>query len=136
MINKSISFDYENVSHVRDLTAQIELYNTMIGLERYYEAYELISGGMGEMVDIILYRYHAGRQLVKMLEMFFPNGLEHPPYTGPDDNEELGSFILLSLGKAYVECGYPAKAISLMRRAKRPAWDGDALRGCLETKPL
>ena len=97
------------VNSLEDLTAAIELYNTLIGLGRYDDAQELyrdhLSGAM-------LYRLSTSRQQAELLEMLFPDGLDHLPRlsTLGKQTNVLNLFSLSSRDQ-------PERASTLLRRA-------------------
>ncbi len=57
------SIDDGQVERLEDLTATIELYQTLVGLGRYDEAYELIADRLGEA---LVFTLGAGRQLTEL----------------------------------------------------------------------
>ena len=61
---------------MEDLTAAIELYNTLIGLGRYDDAYVVFRDRLD---DATLYRLSASRLRVELLEVLFPDGPSQPP---------------------------------------------------------
>jgi hypothetical protein len=67
---------WQEVNSLEDLTAAIELYNTLIGLGRYDDAAKLF---VERLADASLYRLSAYRQRVELLEMLFSNGLDQLP---------------------------------------------------------
>src|SRR5438105_9525782 len=70
------SDDWQEVNILEDLTAAIELYNTLIGLERYDDAASLYSSGMDKAM---LYSLSTTRQISELLELLFPDGLDQLP---------------------------------------------------------
>ena len=102
---------WEKVESLEDLTAGIELFHTLIGLERYEDAYVVfhdhLSGAM-------LWRLIANRQRVELLERLFPDGVETlPRLTGAQRQ----SYTLNELALAYQFSGEPGRARLLFRRA-------------------
>ncbi len=67
---------WRDVNSVEDLTAAIELYNTLIGLGRYDDAIYLF---YSHLQNTLLYRLDASRQQTELLEMLFSDGLDHVP---------------------------------------------------------
>jgi len=103
--------DWQEVSDLEDLTPAIELYNTLIGLERYDDAFVIF---MAWLRDAILYRLSASPQRIEFLEMLFPDGSEQlPRLTNPAQQ----AYTLSSLALAYDLSGQPRYAASLYRRA-------------------
>jgi tetratricopeptide (TPR) repeat protein len=103
--------DKDEVKSLEDLTPSIELYNTLIGLERYDDAYLVF---YDHLYDNMLLRLSANRQGTELLGMLFPNGLNQLPYLS-DAMEQ--SRTLNSLAGAYHFIGRSGLAASLVRRA-------------------
>jgi len=103
--------DGEQVSCLEDLTPAIELYNTLIGLGRYDDAYALF---LRRLDDAMLYRLSANRQQVQLLQMLFPGGMEQLPRLNDPD---LQSDILGSLALAYDLSGQPTRAVTFNKHA-------------------
>lgn len=72
----SISEERQKINKLEDLTATIELYNTLIGLGRYDDALTLFDARLSE---VMLYYLDACRERAELLEMLFPNGIDHLP---------------------------------------------------------
>jgi hypothetical protein len=68
--------NWRQVESLEDLTPAIELYNTLIGLGRYDEAFHLFNY---RLTDALHYRLSASRQRIELLEMLFPDGLDQLP---------------------------------------------------------
>ncbi|HLM57321.1 MAG TPA: DUF4062 domain-containing protein [Pyrinomonadaceae bacterium] len=98
------------VNSLEDLTPAIELYNTLIGLGRYDDAGRLFYERVGKAM---FYRLSASRQLVELLELLFPDGLEQLPRRNSPDGQ---AFILSTLALGYQFSGQPGRAASLYRR--------------------
>ncbi len=102
--------DWRKVNSLEDLTPAIELYNTLIGLERYDEALRLFN----ERIDYAtLYRLSANRLRAELLEMLFPDGLEQLPRLNSPGNQAL---VFNALASAYQFNGQPRRAVPLLRR--------------------
>jgi hypothetical protein len=99
---------YREVNSLEDLTAAIELYNTLIGLGRYDEAetlfYERLSWPL-------LYRLSSYRQSAELLELLFPDGLDQLPRLSRPDMQ---SYVLSEL--ALNTRDQPGRAATLFRR--------------------
>src|SRR5712691_10264568 len=67
---------WQEVNSLEDLTAAIELYNTLIGLGRYDDAIRLFHDRLG---IVMLHRLSANRQCAELLELLFPDGLDQLP---------------------------------------------------------
>jgi tetratricopeptide (TPR) repeat protein len=102
--------DEEQVERLEDLTSAIELYNTLIGLERYDEASAVFRS---HLLSALHYRLGVGRQLAELLMLLFPDGLEQlPRLNKPDEQAFILNELALSLGRV----GQPGHAPSLYRR--------------------
>ena len=99
------------VNSLEDLTPAIELYNTLIGLGRYDDAFVVF---LGRLSDATLYRLSASRQRVELLELLFPDGLEQLPRLNMQDAQ---GFILNAVAQGYKLSGQPDRAAALNRRA-------------------
>jgi tetratricopeptide (TPR) repeat protein len=102
--------DWLKVNSLEDLTSDIELYNTLIGLERYDDACVVFRNRLS---DATLYRLSVSRQRVELLELLFPEGLEQLPRL---DRQSDQAFILISLALGYKMSGQPRRAAALYRR--------------------
>ncbi len=100
---------WQDVNSLEDLTAAIELYNTLIGLGRYDDAEELFEDNFGKA---LLYRLGAYRQITELLEMLFPDGLDQLPHLRTSRSQ---SFILNAL--ALSVSNQPGRAAMLYRRS-------------------
>ncbi|HEX8130686.1 MAG TPA: DUF4062 domain-containing protein [Pyrinomonadaceae bacterium] len=99
------------VNSLEDLTPAIELYNTLIGLGRYDDAYDLFYERLG---NATIYRLSASRQLVELLELLFPEGQEQLPRL----NKQAGqAYTLIALATGYQFSGQPERAAALYHRA-------------------
>jgi tetratricopeptide (TPR) repeat protein len=67
---------YQEVNSLEELTAAIELYNTLIGLGLYDEAVDLF---YNRLEYAMLYRLSAYRQSTELLEMLFLDGIDQLP---------------------------------------------------------
>ena len=102
--------DYLQVERIEDLTPAIELYNTLIGLGRYDDAYIVFQDRIS---DATLYRLSASRQRVELLEMLFHDGLDQLPRLS---NPPRQAFTLNEMALAYQFSGQPGRAVPLFRR--------------------
>jgi tetratricopeptide (TPR) repeat protein len=99
--------DVDKVNSLEDLTAAIELYNTLIGLGRYDDAamfYKRLSGAL-------LYRLVAMRLSAKLLEMLFPDGIDQLPRLSSPNWQ---AYVLNELALSHLN--HPGHAASLFRR--------------------
>jgi tetratricopeptide (TPR) repeat protein len=103
--------DYLKVESLEDLTPAIELYQSLIGLERYEDAFVLFRD---HLAHATLYRLSANRQRAQLVERLFPDGIENAPRLQTALNQ---SFTLNELAHAYHFRGEPGRAVPLYRRA-------------------
>jgi tetratricopeptide (TPR) repeat protein len=100
---------WREVNSLEDLTAAIELYNTLIGLGRYDDAYTLFYNRPGQA---LLYRLGAYRQITELLEMLFPDGLDQlPRLSRPTAQAFVLGIMALSVRNQ------PGRAAALIRRS-------------------
>jgi hypothetical protein len=69
--------DWKRVEAIEDLTATIEWYHALIGLERYDDAYLVFSEYLS---NALLSRLSANRERAALREQLFPDGTEAPPH--------------------------------------------------------
>jgi tetratricopeptide (TPR) repeat protein len=103
--------DYLKVESLEDLTPAIELYQSLIGLKSYQDAYILFRDHLDHATH---YRLSANRQRAELLECLFPDGIDSLPRLQAVHQQ---SYTLNSLALAYQNCGEPGRAITLLRRA-------------------
>lgn len=101
---------YLELESVEDLTPAIELYQSLIGLERYQDAFNLFRDHLDYAT---LWRFSASRQRAELLERLFPDGIDNPPRLQVVRDQ--GS-TLNALGLAYEFRGEPGRAVPLFRR--------------------
>ena len=92
--------------NLEGLTPGIELYNTLIGLERYDEARKFFRDRLNKSMRNL----NASRQRVELLEMLFPDGLDQLPRLS---TEKAKAYTFSALAQAYKSIGQPGRAISL-----------------------
>ena len=103
--------DWREVNSFEDLTPAIELYNTLIGLGHYDDAYVVFRD---RLEHAALYRLSANRQRVELLEMLFPDGLEQRPRL---KSSYYQAEALNALAQGHDFTGQPGCAAPLYRRA-------------------
>src|SRR5882672_5373000 len=103
--------DWKAVKSLEDLTSGIELYNTLIGLGQYDDAYLIFRDRLDKPLS---YRLSANRQSVELLEMLFANGLGHAPRL---NNPAQQAYTLNALAMAYHLSGRPERAASFHHRS-------------------
>jgi tetratricopeptide (TPR) repeat protein len=102
--------DWEQVDRLEDLTPAIELYNTLIGLGRYDDAYAVFRDRLDYAT---LFRLSASRQRVELLEMLFPDGLVESLRLSQASQH---AFTLNALALAYRYSGQPGRSVPMFRR--------------------
>jgi tetratricopeptide (TPR) repeat protein len=103
--------NWSEVESIEDLTPAIELYQSLIGLERYQDAFVLFRDHLDYAT---LYRFSASRQRAELLERLFPDGIEKLPRLQTPRTQ---SFTLTALAHAYLGRGEPGRAVPLYRRS-------------------
>jgi tetratricopeptide (TPR) repeat protein len=103
--------DYLTVNSLEDLTPAIELYNTLIGLGRYDDAFVVFRDQLNKAT---LYRLSASRQRVDLLKLLFPDDLEQLPRLNSQGDQ---AFTFNALAQGYLYSGQPGRAAALYRRA-------------------
>ena len=101
--------DEEEINSLEDLAPAIELYNTLIGLGRYDDAYEVFSNRLS---DTMFYRLGTTRQLSELLMLFFPDGLDQLPRLSTPYSQ---GYVLNDLALSLRD--QPGRAIVLFRRS-------------------
>lgn len=103
--------NYLEVESLEDLTPAIELYQSLIGLERYQDAFVLFRDHLNHAT---LYRLSASRQRAELLERLFRDGIENLPCLETAGDQ---SYTLTTLALAYLFRGDPGRAVPLFRRS-------------------
>jgi hypothetical protein len=109
-------FEESKVKTIDDLTSTIELYNTLIGLQRFDDAFRLFLDHLYESLFLKLGNPH---QSTELLEMLFPNGTDQLPMLTPGSQPLCLHLLALSYD------AYPKQAEILLTRAN----DIDELNG-------
>src|ERR1022692_3669444 len=104
------TIEFENVCSVDDLAPTVELYNTLIGLGQYDDAYVLFRNRSAYATS---YRLGASRLRVELLEALLPDGLDQPPRL---PEARLQSYTLSTLAVGYQHSGRPGEAVPFYRR--------------------
>jgi tetratricopeptide (TPR) repeat protein len=102
--------NWQEVESLEDLTPTIELYNTLIGLDRYDDAAVLFRDRLSEA---LLYRLNANRQRAELVEMLFPDGLEQLPCLSDQYGQ---GYVLHVLAQSISNGGQLGQAAALYRR--------------------
>ncbi|MBV9258674.1 MAG: DUF4062 domain-containing protein [Ktedonobacteraceae bacterium] len=98
----------QEINTVDDLAPLIERYNTLIGLERYEDAYLLYKD---RLQDVMLYDLSSCRHVKEILEMLFPDGLDRLPCLKSLDSQ---SIVLNDLALSIND--QLQKSVEMMRR--------------------
>ena len=99
------------VESLADLAPAIERYNTLIGLGRFDDAFQLFCDRLNQAA---LYRLAAHRHRIEWLERLFPDGVEQPPALASELDQ---AYALSALAPGYEFMGEPGRAVHLYRRA-------------------
>jgi tetratricopeptide (TPR) repeat protein len=102
------AMDWWEVERLDDLTPAIELYVSLIRLERFDEALQVFRKRLHKTLD----RLSATRQQVELLELLFPEGVDRPPRL-----EREYAYALTVIAQGYQFGGQPGKAVSFLRLA-------------------
>jgi tetratricopeptide (TPR) repeat protein len=103
--------DVHEVNSYEDLTPAIELYNTLIGLSRWDDAFTVLSSRLNYA---LYYRLSANRQYAELLEMLFTDGIDQLPRLSNPRNQ---SFTINALAQAYQFSGQPGRAVPLYQKS-------------------
>lgn len=101
----------EDVRSLDDLTPSIELYNTLIGMGKYDEAFALYDARLHLPM---LRRLSANLQRAELLEQLFPDGIERAPRLSTKIAQARA---INDLALAYQMSGRPTRAAPLFLRA-------------------
>jgi tetratricopeptide (TPR) repeat protein len=110
--------NWANVKNLEDLTLEdltpaTELYNTLIELGRYDDAFRVFRDRLSSSATL-LYRLGASRQQIEIVERLFPDGTGGlPRLSRPEDR----IFALNELAKGYHFSGQPGAAVPVFQRA-------------------
>jgi tetratricopeptide (TPR) repeat protein len=102
---------WDKVESLDDLTPAIELFDKLIGLEAYDDAFTIFQD---HLEYATLYRLSASRLRVELLERIFPDGIDSPPRLGRAHDQ---GYTLNVLALAYNFDGEPGRAAQIMPRA-------------------
>jgi tetratricopeptide (TPR) repeat protein len=101
---------WEHVESFEDLTPGIELFHTLIELERYEDAFAVFHDHLSYAM---LYRLSTSRQRVELLEQLFPDGVDTLPRLASAQSQV---HTLNALALAYQHSGELSRAEALLRR--------------------
>lgn len=102
--------NWRKVKKLDELTPSIELYYTLVGLERYDEAADLLQN---RLYRPLRYTFSNGQQLVALLEMLFPDRSTLPPLRKAADQ----TWALDALARAYQMTGQVGRAVPLYEQS-------------------
>lgn len=101
----------DKINSLEELAPAIERYHTLVGLQRYDDAFHLFRDRLARPT---LYRLSAHRERIGWLEALFPEGLEElPALTSRSDQ----SLALTHLAQSYQASGAPGRSVSLKKRS-------------------
>ncbi len=102
--------DWRKEESLADLEPAIELYDKLVGLGRYQEAFELFRDRLD---DATLYRLSAAPRRLELLRALFPDGEEAPPRLEKAEDQ---GWTLNAMAQAYQFSGQPGAAVGLFRQ--------------------
>lgn len=97
-------------SSIDELTPATELYHTLIALGRHDEAFRFLDAGM---LDLLLDRMNRFRVGAQLLEMLFPDGIEHAPRLAAPEDAERATW---ALAYCYNYAGEVSRTVEVWRR--------------------
>lgn len=103
--------NWREVQSHSDLNAPLELFHTLMGLERYDDACEVFQK---RLYRPLRYRLSDGQMLATLLEQFFPQGTDYLP---PLKQLSEQAWSLNALAQAYQMIGQPGRAVPFFRRS-------------------
>ena len=103
---------WQQVESLDDLTPAIELFNTLIELERYDDAFTVFRD---RLEAATLYRLSASHLRVELAERLFPDGVDQPPRLSRASAQ---GFVLNVLALGYQFSGQPGAAEPVLRRLR------------------
>ena len=102
--------DWKNINSLEGLTSTIELYNTLIGLERYQDAWQLYHQ---RLFSPLQFRLSLTVKQIELLKSFFSNGIDKAPNI-------LNRFSQSEILRVFAEChhrgGQPRQAVNFYLR--------------------
>jgi tetratricopeptide (TPR) repeat protein len=101
--------NWQDVESLDDLAPAIELYDKLVRLGRYDDAYIVFRDRLS---DATLYRLSASRQRAELLEMLFPDGVDTLPRLLSDAKQ---AYTLNTLALAYQDSGHTGRSVPLFR---------------------
>ena len=103
--------EWEKVESLEDLTPAVELFDKLIGLERYDDAFVIFQDHMD---NAMYYRLSASRLQIELLERLFPDGVTAAPRLKEASHQ---ADTIHALALDYNLSGEPGRATALFRRA-------------------
>jgi tetratricopeptide (TPR) repeat protein len=103
--------DRNKIKKPEDILPAIELYNTLIGLKKYNDAFESYKK---LLVSAPMYGVGTHRQKVELLELLFPMGTSKKPML---DNPQDQVFLFIEIGSSYKQLGQLDEAVSVLNKA-------------------
>jgi hypothetical protein len=105
--------DWQQVESVDDLTPAIELFNSLIELERYDDAFTVFRDRLDHATH---FRLSASHLRVELAERLFPDGLDQLPRLSQVSDQ---GATLNVLGQGYQLSGQPGATVPIFRRQVR-----------------
>jgi tetratricopeptide (TPR) repeat protein len=102
--------DWRQVNSLEELTSAIELYNTLVGLKRYEDAWNLYHQ---RLFSPLQFRLSMTIKQIEFLKSFFPNGLDKETNLSKRFSQ---SEVLRVLAESYHRGGQPNQAINFYLR--------------------
>ena len=109
--------DFTEVEGIEDLRPAIELYNSLVEMELYDEAFDVFHD---QLDDVTLYRLSANNLRIELLERLFVNGIEKLPAMS---SKLMQTWTIDALGHSFSSIGLPRKATVLREREKEAYLD-------------
>jgi hypothetical protein len=104
--------NWRKVKKLDELTPSTELYYTLVGLERYDEAADLLQN---RLYRPLRYTFSNGQQLVALLELLFPDRQQLPPLRKSADQ----TWAIDALARAYQMTGQVERAVPLYEQSNQ-----------------
>jgi len=104
------TMEWQEVERLDDLTPAIELYVSLIRLERFDQAWQVFRDRLDAAM---LWRLSASRQRGELLELLFPDGVEQSPRLQQAGDQ---SHALHAIGLAFHFAGRPGRAAPFFQR--------------------
>ncbi len=114
--------EWQAISTWEELTPAIELFHSLMDLQRFDEACDVYAKHIS---NLSLYRLGATRQQMQLLERFFVNGTQSPPSLSSLRSQ---TFVISSLAQMRHLIGQPLSSLPLFNLAVRLHLEGNDLK--------